>query len=356
MNTQAGARRARTLLRAAVAALIGAVTVVALAQPAPAHGPGAAACRHAVVRVITTYGEPVRIAGSLCGDRHARSVEVLVSGITYDRTYWRVPGHSYVDAAARRGRATLVIDRLGTGDSTHPPAERVTVAEHAHVAGQVVLALRSGRVDGRRFRWVTGVGHSFGVGVWAVLFHTTAADYPGRPDALVLQDFMHTVNPPVAAAVGAARWPAADDPRLRGAGLPAGYLTTRPGTRELFYEPSHAARWVIERDERTKSTTTLAELASLAQARDPEASRAIDVPTLVLLGAYDHLYCSAELPCRRRADLAQREASFYTGVPGGPRWVVLPLAGHSSALHRDAHLNFARVGDWVRSTTPRRFW
>lgn len=276
-------------------------------------------------------------------------MELLLAGATYDHHYWTMPHYSYVEFAARRGRVTFAVDRLGTGDSDKPPAADVTMTAHAYVAGQLVTALRDGRVTGRHVRHVVGVGHSIGAAVWMTLFGTTTAAERGRrrPDAVVVQDFMHDVNLPHVLAVGAARYPASEDPRFAAAGLPSGYITTRPGTRELFYETRFVAKWVIARDEATKSLTTTGEVASVGAARDPALSRAIDVPTLVILGAHDALYCNADLPCRNADDLRRRESGYYTGAR--VRWAVLPLAGHNASLHLDARLGFAIVDRWLHT-------
>lgn len=85
--------------------------------------------------VALAPGKPARyqVSGLLSvptGDQ-ARVVQVLVSGATYGRDYWDPPvhpeGYTYVRAMAARGIATLNLDRLGIGLSSHPPAELVTV-------------------------------------------------------------------------------------------------------------------------------------------------------------------------------------------------------------------------------------
>jgi pimeloyl-ACP methyl ester carboxylesterase len=275
-------------------------------------------------------------------------VELLLAGATYDHHYWNTPGYSYVDFAAKSGRTTFSVDRIGTGESGKPPADAVTMQVHAFVAGQLVTALRVGSVTGSRVSRVIGVGHSVGAAVWMVLFGTTSdsESHRERPDALVLQDFMHDVNVSHITAIGQARYPASDDPRFANAGLPAGYLTTRPGTRTLFYDTRFVSSRVLRHDESTKSLTTTGEVSSLGVGRDPEMSRAIDVPTLVILGTNDALYCNDQLPCRTVADLRERESQFYTGTPT-VKWVVLPLAGHDASSHYDAYVGFATVRRWL---------
>src|SRR5712675_837809 len=62
------------------------------------------------------------------------TLQILVSGSTYSHLYWdwpTAPEYSYVRWMAEHGYATLNLDRLGIGISSHPPGEQVTVEAHA---------------------------------------------------------------------------------------------------------------------------------------------------------------------------------------------------------------------------------
>lgn len=336
-----------TALAVILAVLLG---VISTGHPAEARG---GTCDRRTVSVHLTEADDApayRIVGWLCGPRVHRTsdVELLLHGLTYDHAYWSFPGYSYVAFATATGRTTFSVDRLGVGESDKPPADEVTLPAQAYVAGQLVAALRNGVVTGSPVRHVIGVGHSGGAGIWMDLFGTTdvATQRSRRPDALVIEDFMHDVNLPRVIALTAARYPAQDDPRFARAGLPTGYQTTRPGTRDLFYDTRFADRWVVTHDEATKATVTSGEANTLGVVRDPALSRAIDVPTFVMLGAHDALYCNAVLSCATAADLRKREAPNYTSAPN-VRWMIMPLAGHDTNLHRDAYLGFAAVWHWL---------
>lgn len=327
------------------------LTLIATTVVTPAHGNGTACARKRVnVKLASDSPGRYTVVGWLCGPRTGQRVELLVAGASYDHHYWTTPGYSYVRFAVRTGRTVFAIDRLGTGESSNPPAVDTTIEAHAYVAGQLVMALRTGVVTGRLVRHVTGVGHSVGAAVWMMLFGATtnAAARRERPNDLVLQGFMHDINVPHTVALTAARYPAGDDPKFADAQLPDGYFTTRPGTRSLYYDTRFVAQRVLEHDEATKSTVTSGEIASLIPARDPVHSRAINVPTMIILGANDSLFCNAVLLCATVADLRAREAAHYSGVPT-PRWVVLPLSGHDVNAHYDAYLGFAAVQRWINS-------
>ena len=53
------------------------------------------------------------------------TVQVLLPGLTYDRRYWNAPGkYDYAAHMLAAGYAVLLLDRLGTGGSSRPPAAR----------------------------------------------------------------------------------------------------------------------------------------------------------------------------------------------------------------------------------------
>ena len=211
----------------------------------------------------SAYNLPVRIAdpgpadqtlwGQLCyrGDREPGTVQLLVHGATYNHLYWNFPYgngyYSYVDAATAAGYATFDIDRIGAGNSSHPPSASLDLTAGAVALHDAVTALRSGAVDGHAFRHVIAVGHSIGsVEIWleAARYHDV--------DAVIVTGALHALSPDIG-ALQSDLYPAADDPAFAGSGLDPGYLTTLPGTREsLFYDPATANPAVVAVDEASK--------------------------------------------------------------------------------------------------------
>ncbi|MEV6924018.1 alpha/beta fold hydrolase [Dactylosporangium sp. NPDC051485] len=186
-NVQLGAASRRWLHRLLIVLplLVSAIVVLTPAA-AQARGP---ACQRRDTSVALTPAASVRhrVAGWLCRpSRPTGTVQVLMSGFTYDHTYWEVGDRSYVRAALQAGMAVYTVDRIGVGASDRPPADQVTVVTEAFVAHQLVQQLRH---DGG-FRRVMGVGHSYGSAIWMV----EAASHHDV-DALVLTGYLHQANP-----------------------------------------------------------------------------------------------------------------------------------------------------------------
>jgi pimeloyl-ACP methyl ester carboxylesterase len=258
------------------------------------------------------------------------TVQVLLSGLTYDRRYWRVPGSGdYVRHMVAEGHAVLALDRIGTGDSDHPPAAEVTVQANVDTLHELVLALRAGIAGVRPFTRVIAVGHSLGTGI-AIIGAAQYRDF----DALVLTGLTHTLGPLYPDAVASLE-PAP--------GLPAGYLTTQPGKRALIYESEGGVdRPAAEYHEATKSTVTIGEGSTVDEIYRQDHSAAVDVPVLLVLGAEDRLFIGAE-----------KESDYYPAAPDFQLFIV-PDAAHSLNVHRGAHLWYAaaarQLTKWAQVT------
>jgi pimeloyl-ACP methyl ester carboxylesterase len=320
--------------------------------PAPAGGPR---CQRERIPVALTAGARTsyHLAAWLCADGspRGRPVEVLLPGLTYGASYWNFPldpgRYSYVRAATAAGFATLAVDRLGTGAGSYPPAADVTATSETVALHEVVRRLHAGQIGGTRFRTVVLVGHSFGSDV-ALREAGTYADVAG----VIATGWLTAGNPAghlrVRNSYDAA---ASDDPKFAHAGLPTGYVTTRPGTRGAdFYNTSYASAAVIREDEALKQTVTRGELASVVVPVPRATTRAIHVPVLLADGQDDDLDCSAVLAgvsCASAAALISREQANYA-PQACLQGFVLPQAGHSINLHPDARQWFAAAASWLR--------
>ncbi|MFB9415878.1 alpha/beta fold hydrolase [Dactylosporangium matsuzakiense] len=312
------------------------------------------------VTVSATDPTPYTVRGRLCTAadslRGAKTVELFVSGLTYDHNYFNSPTqpntYSYVYAATSRGYSTFNIDRLGVGLSDHPPSSKLTLQSHAYVIAQIVQKLRTGVIGGISFVNVVGVGHSFGAAILQYLAGTTT-NAATRPDFLVLQDFLMTTYAPGLAVLGSALYTAASDPAFASAGLDSGYITTMPNTRgTAFYRTAGAEAAMITMDESIKQTGTLTERSSLGAARNPAVTLAITVPVLITVGQYDTFYCDepSGLTCATSAAVKTRE-----GVNFGPRaclstYVVLD-GGHATGFHIKARDSYNFAHSWVDKYT-----
>jgi len=333
-----------------VTTLICVLATAAWAPPAAAHS-GAKHCQDETLPV-TLPADPItyHLYGQLCwqGTLAGKTVQLLSSGVTYDHTYWDFPlrpqRYSYVRKAVDAGYATFNIDRLGVGQSDHPPAGSLTVPAEGYVNHQVVQALRHGDLASTAFPKVIAVGHSFGSGI-SIYEAGTYADV----DGVVVTGFLHALNPDSSNGFFAIIYPAAEDPKFATAGLPPSYLTTRPGGRAFFYNTSYADPAVIAMDERLKQTTTSGELATFGLGFDPSLSRRIHVPVLVVTGQRDFSFCNGALSgfsCANSAAVFARE-SFAYAPQSCLETYVLRRSGHDINLHPDAHLWFERASDWA---------
>ena len=318
------------------------------------------ACRNVSVPVSLAEGLPniYRIRGRLClpAGPVPATVQVLLAGATYSGVYWDFPyqpeRYSYVRAMVAAGYATLDIDRLGFGASSHPPSVLVPMQVGAYAVHQVIQAARHG-TTGTRFARVILVGHSMGT----VLGWLEAARYRDI-DGFIATGNTHRVSLSTAIDISLHLYPAALDPRFANAGLDPGYLTTQPGSRLVFYRPGDADPKVLAVDEATKDTVPLPEFFPTYQFEvyaSGDAAR-ITVPVLTTVGRYDRLMCGAEATnCSTSSTLLSQEAPYYNPAACLQAY-VLPHAGHDMNLHLNAQDFFAvaaRWSDrWVGSSRP----
>ncbi|GGK75228.1 alpha/beta hydrolase [Sphaerisporangium melleum] len=344
----------RTRPTVTIARLLAGLALLALTVvPAlPAEAASGVSCRLVSVPE-TVAGTPVTLRGTLCrpsGPAPA-TVQMLLAGATFDQAYWLTPATAgarpYATAMAEAGYAVLALDRPGTGLSGRAAADALTLSSEVELVHDVVTRLRTGTVDGTAYRRVVGVGHSFGSSVLV----TDAARHATDLDAVVATGFVHSIGPRLD-ALNAALVPAAGDPVLGVTHPPAGYLTTKPGSRAgLFLDPAGAAPAMAAVIELTKTTMTTGEQATLAEAGDPSISGAVRVPVLVAVGEHDDLFCNGPyLQCTDAAAVTAWESWFY---PAEARLsaFVLPGAGHALNLHRNAPELFTAIRTWL-TTLP----
>lgn len=358
--------------------IAGAVAVAAVLASMPTAASAAQQCRAVEVPVALDSGAAARLSGDVCAPAHAmptlrRTVQVLVSGTAYDKSYWDFPyqpaTYSYVRAATAAGFTTFNLDRLGMGASSHPAGAQITIPSNASSIHQVIARLRAGAVDGVRYDRVVLVGHSLGSLIaWyeAAMYHDV--------DAVISSGILHTFDGPGVARFGATLYPAAFDPRFAATVSDPGYLTTLPGSRAAsFYYLPNADRQVIDTDERLKSTATMFEardvfaqeapgtLGGVRDALCPAVScesaaefwygvtTRITVPVLTVIGQYDGLLCGAGKP-NRCADfdrIRADERGYFRGVAQRCLTVTrLPDTGHDLNLHRSAPSWFALANSW----------
>ena len=305
-------------------------------------------CADVVFAVALSPGEPAddEIYGRLCarGSIHNKTMQILLHGGSYDHRYWDWPldseQYSYVEAMTAAGYATLSVDRIGTGLSSHPAdANAVTLHSSAYTVHQVVQQLREGRHVVRRFgrlraRRVELVGFSLGS-----FIATIEASVYGDVDGVVLTAYSHTLGPAALASFDLA-YPANLEPAF--ADLPDGYLTTLPGVRsELFFYTPGVDPAILALDEQIKQTYTIGELADIFPSMP--ASLGVEVPVLLVVGDEDLMSCEAP-SCTATGSLANEAANY--APEAGFEMVIIPEAGHSLNLHYAAGSAFEAIREW----------
>ena len=342
-SASAGVRAATALI--AAVSLLGASLFAAAPASAAALNASGPDCRTVAVPVGLHPGEPrsYTVSGRLCvpSGQQPETVQLLLHGATYSRTYWdwdQDPGrYSYVAAATSAGYATLAVDRIGHGQSSHPLSALVDTSANAFTAHQVVQALRDGEL-GYRFTKIISVGHSYG----SITALEEAAQY-GDVSATILSGMLHKLTVVGTAMVATAFLPAGlDDP---------GYLTTRPGVRAtLFYNAAMADPQVIAHDEATKDTLTATELATFPLTLVDGSAARVHVPVLLAVGEKDTIFCGlGGADCSSAATVQAQEAAYYRPPACTP--LSSPTPGTTSTSTRTHPTGTTRHGSGRTSTS-----
>jgi pimeloyl-ACP methyl ester carboxylesterase len=277
------------------------------------------------------------------------TVQLLIPGATYNYEYWdfgKVGGneYSYARQVAARGFPTFAIDPLGSGSSSHPPSDQLTIQAVAFVAHQIVQGLRTGSVAGIQFGKVITVGHSLG----SVVVWEEAINY-GDVDGIIVTGAAHSL----ATRFGTVPsfYPAANDSTFAGMGLDGGYLTTLPNVRvNLFYASPDDDPAVVASDEARKDLVSGTELNTALPIVTTTATRAIHVPVLTLLGSNDLPTCGpsttgGNFDCSSASAIVAQETPFYS--PGAKvHACLIPGAGHDLSLARNHRLQVQDAVAW----------
>jgi pimeloyl-ACP methyl ester carboxylesterase len=259
---------------------------------------------------------------------------------TYNRTYWSGLGldaYSYTSQANATGNATVAVDRIGTGESSHPLSPLVTAGLQADAVHQLITRARSGGLDGRHHTRIALVGHSLG-SMAAVI---AAARHPGDADALILTGYSHQLAADQLLASLASMHPAV----LEGRALDPGYLTTKPGARaKLFHAAGDVDPAVAAADEATKDASSATELPDAVLVGMAAAtSRSIKIPVLEANGGHDAWACTAA-QCGSAEALRAAEQPYFSGLLST---YVQPRAGHCLALAADGGQFSSFATNWL---------
>ncbi|MFF9808187.1 alpha/beta hydrolase [Streptomyces coeruleorubidus] len=332
------------VLRMAALAVVGASVVTALAVTLPGRadasngGPGVK--RHTITQMValTDNGPADQTLSAVVYEpkgQRARGIQVMIPGATYDHRYYDLNARvSQAREASEAGWISVAIDRLGTGRSSRPAADRLNGASHAATIHQLVRRLKA-TYKGLP---VALVGHSLG----STIAIEEAARYKDV-DAVVTTGFLHHAGA-AGGLLNTLMHPAAEDTEFTDRStVPAGYLTTRDGLRHLFYWPFNAGLKTVEADAAAKQTTTASEVTGfVAEQNDDTFSTEVTVPVLAVVGEHDLFFFD---PADRDKAVAE-EPSAYRASPEADAEVI-PDAGHDLALQRNADTTTAFIDTWL---------
>lgn len=308
-------------------------------------------CLEVSVPVSIADGESIdyQVSGDLCwvgrlGEHE--TIQVLLHGITYDRFYWdptvNTRKNSYVNHATRRGFTVLNLDRIGAGESDRPPGELVTAASNAWVVHQVVEDLREGNIADVSFDRVVLVGHSYG----SLVSTLVATWYPDDADAVILTGVSHELTPTAAMILSANLIPAVSDPVFAGSGMPLSYLTLATGIHAALFNPSNADPDLITVDETAKDTVTTGEIDDLGLLFEP-ISLGLTVPTLMVIGDSDAIFCGNLVDCSTPETVLDYEAPFFSEA-AALEVIVQRNSNHILTLHKNARSSYRQMTRWLR--------
>ena len=286
------------------------------------------------------------VAGTLCRENalDGKALYVLISGSTYGPVYWDFPiqadTYSFVRAAVKAGYATFNLSRIGIGESDHPFGLLIDVDSNAYVVHQVIKYLNDEVFGELSLGSVMTVGHSVG----SLITVAHAIQFPQDVDGVILTGFIHNVNPDYIPAIREASYLAFSDPRFTDKRYDFTYLTSKPGSREIFYCMDQADPDIITVDESTKETTTLGEVISTMKYFG-EKSLQIKVPVLQVIGDEDIVGCGGEVDCHDHNAVIANEQQYFSDAACVETHVV-ENTGHNLNLHPNALSSYQTMLDW----------
>lgn len=332
------------------------VSLPAVTSPVGTSIPGMAGLNLAKPDVpATVYAELCMSKSTLAEARAGRppAVLVLVHGITYGTWYWDLPyqpqRYSTVNYLNEHGYATLNIDRVGDGRSSHPASPLVNAPAQAEVVHQLIGKLRDGKIGDVQFRHVGLVGHSYGTVInWIESAIYNDADvnigtgYSDRVDPVNAGSFI-ALGTPAALSEVQAKQPWAIDP---------GYLQPLPTARDLpqLYFAPNRDPGVVATDVRLANTVTVGEIATFVPREYDGTHKNITIPTFSVQGEFDIMTCGQDAQeCATDATPSdnpvevERKSARYTAWQSTAmnsrscfRGAVIPDAAHNVALHKNA--------------------
>jgi pimeloyl-ACP methyl ester carboxylesterase len=293
------------------------------------------------LKVTGTYDIYSKLCYPKSGTINAKTVQILIHGVGFDRSYWDVaPGYSYVDAAAEAGYTTFSYDRLGSGLSSHPdPIQIVQAQIEVGIAHALVQLLRAGHIAATSFAHVASVGHSFG----SIQTVGLTSQYPEDLDAAVLTGFSTGSAGGLSLFVAGLNLAIASlNSPLRFADLPNAYLIASSAISNQFdfLRAQNFPAANLDIAEMTKQTFSIGEVFTIGDPSIP--SPKFTGPVDVVDGSDDVPFCQGN--CLYPVNMAAAVLKeFYPNAANGSDWYIAEGAGHGLNLHYQAPAVYAHI-------------
>ncbi|MGZ4445724.1 MAG: alpha/beta hydrolase [Nocardioides sp.] len=347
--------------RTPLAALAGALTLLAAGLATLPASPGAAATTGSGAQVVTRAvhvdvdntngthvactadGRSYRLRGELVGPRRevlgasVDRVNVLVHDTTTGSWFWQLPGHpayDYAEKLAAHGETSLVLDRLGYDSSPLKDGNATCLGAQADMVHQVVQHLRSGSYHFTgSSRGVPAAEHVVlqGHSVGAAIAQVEAATFDDV-DGLVLMSWSDS-GATQAAVDGVQRQ---SQRCLQGADY-AAFATSGRQFRRLAFATAPAG--VQHTAARLRNQDPCGDVLSLGSVYSVSnlLTHQIEAPTLLLYGGRDKL--------NDPSSASRQQGSYKAGTPVAR--TTFAGAGNMLPLEKAAPQVRARVIRWL---------
>lgn len=297
------------------------------------------------VGVVDIQGDIVGPASTLNSGVLQSSITAYLHGFGHGEYIWdfeAVPGYDFAKAMARLGHVSLVVDRLGYDNSTHPNGFLSSIGLQASLAHGMVIGLKTGTYEVPAGGTLWKFGRVAMVGLSAGGAITEAEAITNRDDL---------------AAIGVFGW--ADSLEQQGAqrtwaafSQMGNQCATTGSTGYEYFgqaEKDFQAINFADTEDAVKAAATklrnpdpCGDASSIAGVADANVAglRKIDVPVLLMWGTNDATF----LPSAPRA----QEDLFKASKNPDVTLVLVPNAGHLLPLEREQAEFRGQLDTWLR--------
>lgn len=293
--------------------------------------------------VSGTYNISTRLCLPSGANANPTTLQVLTHGYGFGKSYWDFGVNtSYVDYAASQGVATLIYDRLGIGNSSHPDAVNVVQSFlEISILHSLNKMLRAGALSNIKYTNIVGVGHSFG----SLITSAVARSFPTDFDAVILTGYsINTTNSDqFTSSLNYLKANAL--PRF--ADVPDGYVTPYSlyGLQYSFFAYPNFSPLVLAKAFLTAQTQTLGEQFT------PSAFTGVATnftgPVFIANGQKDIVFCDGDCEYPRNIP-AESLKYVFPNAANTSSVFILPDSGHGLNLHLNANLAFAAIQNWAK--------